>query len=200
MKNKIIISFLIILGVMILIICIFVFTNKDAKKNNSVVGNKEEEKSNVVNDKEPELEYREIEIKKENEFYETTEVNLDLNNDGIDEKIKITKAIPVIEINNKKYFDDADDEHTYQYIIIDLDFDGKLEIIQRGIYKGASPASSIYTIYSYNGNNIKKRGSFRIIGNIPNIIYSNGKTIKFEYWPYETLENNREEVVVNLSK
>ena len=132
-KNKIIIAGLVIFCIVILVISLIVF-NKEDKNDNT-------------NDKNSE--YKEIKIENQNKLYDTSEVSMDLNSDGTKENIKIIEGTASIEINNTKYLDNAKEGYSYQYLIIDLNFDGNLEIIQREMRVTVSPISSSYRVYSY---------------------------------------------------
>ena len=141
-------------------------------------------------------------------YNESTTVELDLDGDNIKEKVGINETGKYISINDtdyivNKYLNDDDttgfnDYNVNQYYIVDLNSDGILEIIHRTFSNMISPITSEYTIYNYINNKLKEIGNLSIMGNIPNEIYVKENRIKFEYWPYESPQDNTKEVIYEL--
>lgn len=147
-------------------------------------------------------------------YYETTNIELDLNGDNIKEKINVIESGKYITINGKdyvanKYYNENNEDNknnkfkfneynVNQYHFVDLNGDGLIEIIHRTFSNAISPITSKYTIYNYKDNHLNEIGSISIIGNIPEEIHVKGNTIKFEYWPYESPRDYTEEVTLKL--
>ena len=73
-----------------------------------------------------------------------------------------------------------------------------MEIIHRTYSHLISPITSYYTIYNYHNDEMYQIGEMSFIGNIPNEIYVKNNRLKFEYWPYESPKNYKEEIRLDL--
>jgi len=153
------------------------------------------------------------------EYYNDCNITIDLDGDEQKENIDIKSSGKHIIINGKEYVvnkrasnEKEDNKNTNstlipvisnacnvnQYHIIDLNNDNIMEIIHRTYSNMISPITSYYTIYNFYNNDLYKVGELSFRGNIPSEIYVKNNTLKFEYWPYESPENFKEKIVLNL--
>lgn len=154
-----------------------------------------------------ENEWKEVDIG--DEYSKSCTISLDLDGDGIKETINLNESGKYISINENdyiinKYYKDDNTTSSFRdysknyYYFVDLNSDGILEIIHRTTQQMISPNTNKYTIYNLKNNDLKEIGNISIIGNMPSNLYVNGNTIKFEYWPYESPKNTKEEYVFEL--
>ena len=132
-------------------------------------------------------------------------IELDLDGDSVKEKIEIKKQGKNIVINGEeivinKYYKDNNNAQceTNSFNFVDLNDDGILEIIHRTCDNRISPERNYYTIFNYKKGNLKDICNISITGTIPKEIYVKNNTIKFEYWPFESPKDNKEEVKCKL--
>ena len=79
--------------------------------------------------------------------------------------------------------------------IVDLNNNGKLELIEENVSTMISPSSTSYTLYNYKNKKLVEVGCFSVIGSIPNdTVYVKGNTIYFTYKPLESAPGYTEKV------
>ena len=187
MNKKIFIVFLIIL---ISISCALLIYNLCIKKDNEL----------VISYLKVEEEWKKINISN-CKFYDDCNIKVDLDGDENEEIVDIKSTGEFIVINGKEYVVNKRSDEDYninQYHIIDLNNDTIMEIIHRTYSNMISPITSYYTIYNFYNNELYKVSEMSLVGNIPNEIYVKNNTFKFKYWPYESPDNYREEIVKEL--
>lgn len=176
-------------------------TEGEVFQNNSNIENEEWKKINLKNCK----------------YYEDCNLKIDLDGDTQEENVEIKSSGKYIIINGKEYIvnkrandeneDNKDDNlihvldnhcNVNQYYIIDMNNDNIMEIIHRTYSNMISPITSYYTIYNLYNYELVQIGEMSFMGNIPNNVYVKDNTIKFKYWPYESPDDYREEIVLDL--
>ena len=133
-------------------------------------------------------------------YVESEKIKMDLNGDGLEETIDFKNNSQFITINNNeyvinKYFGEGMTNSSLQFA--DLNEDKVLEIVHRTSSHAVSPAQNYYTIYNFTGSDLKEIGGISISGN-PSAVFAKYNSIKFVYWPFESPEDNTEEVTFEL--
>lgn len=172
--------------------------NTDENDINSLV---EKENELIISYLKVKDEWRKINI--ENcQYYDNCIIKMDLNGDEQEEKIDIKSSGKYLIINGEEYVvnkkDINNDYNINQYHICDLNGDNIMEIVHRTFSNRISPITSYYTIYNFYNNALHKVSEMSFVGNIPNEIYVKDNTFKFEYWPYESAQDYKKELVLNL--
>lgn len=139
---------------------------------------------------------------KNNCYYETTVLKIDLDGDNLKEEINLKMSENYISINDIDYslnnYSENQNFTANQYCIVDLNEDGLLDIIYKTSSMMILPATNKYTIYNFNNNNLKEIGNISIIGNMPDEIYVKGNIIKFDYWPSGSPRDYTEKIEYEL--
>lgn len=147
-----------------------------------------------------EEEWKKINLENYN-FYDDCITKIDLDGNEQEESIEIKTSGKFIIINGKEYTVNQKNIKEYKdnyYTICDLNNDNIMEIIHRTFSNMISPITNYYTIYNFYNNKLQKIAEMSFMGNMPDEIYVQDNTIKFEYWPFESVKDNREEVILDL--
>lgn len=134
-------------------------------------------------------------------FYNDCIKNIDLDGDNQEENIEIKTSGKFITINGREHTVNRKNIQEYKnnyYTICDLNNDNIMEIIHSTNSNMISPITNYYTIYNFYNDRLYQIGELSIVGNMPNQIYVKNNTIKFDYWPFESMEDTRKEVIIDL--